>query len=83
MDAIGSTARFRESEWKLGWVIGGGIEYALSDTWSVNAEYLYADFGNIDGDSIFPPPANPNFTHNHEVDLTAQIVRAGISYRWN
>jgi len=27
-----------------GFVIGGGVEWALNDTWSVRSEYLYGDF---------------------------------------
>jgi opacity protein-like surface antigen len=29
----------------LGWVIGGGIEFALTQRWSTKLEYLYADIG--------------------------------------
>ena len=77
-----STVRFRDDDWKLGWVVGGGIEYALSESWSFNAEYLFMDFGKVDGDTTFPPPALPDLTQNHEVDLTAQIVRAGLSFHF-
>lgn len=28
----------------LGWTVGGGIEYALTDHWIVGADYLYHDF---------------------------------------
>jgi outer membrane immunogenic protein len=32
----------------LGWVAGGGLEYAITDNWTAGAEYLYHEF---DGDS--------------------------------
>ncbi len=32
----------------LGWVAGGGLEYAVTDNWSVGVEYLHYDF---DGDA--------------------------------
>lgn len=29
----------------LGWVLGGGLEYAMGGAWSLRAEYTYLDFG--------------------------------------
>ena len=29
-----------------GWTVGGGVEYALTNRWSVKGEYLYYDLGN-------------------------------------
>ena len=42
----------------------------LWSNWSVKLEYLYADLGTADG-----PGAST-------VDVTANIVRAGINYRF-
>ena len=36
------------SSTRLGWTVGGGIEGAIYDRWTVKVEYLYADYGNID-----------------------------------
>jgi outer membrane immunogenic protein len=33
---------------RLGWTVGGGIEGAVYDRWTVKVEYLYADYGSID-----------------------------------
>lgn len=30
----------------VGWVAGGGLEYALTDAWTIGAEFLHYDFGN-------------------------------------
>jgi outer membrane immunogenic protein len=75
-------ARFEDDDWKFGWVVGGGIEYALNESWSLNAEYLYLDFGEVVGESEIPPPAQAGFTHTHKADLTAQILRAGLSFHF-
>jgi opacity protein-like surface antigen/outer membrane protease len=34
------------SETKWGWTIGGGVEYAMTGSWSVKAEYDFLSFGN-------------------------------------
>lgn len=35
------------STWRAGWTAGGGVEGALSDRWTLKAEYLYADYGSF------------------------------------
>src|SRR5262249_51554105 len=35
------------SETKAGWVVGGGLEYALVKNWSIKAEYLFVKFGKV------------------------------------
>jgi outer membrane immunogenic protein len=35
----------RSSRVALGWVLGGGLEYAMGGAWSLRAEYTYLDFG--------------------------------------
>ena len=31
---------------QVGWTAGAGLEYALTDNWSVRAEYDYLGFGS-------------------------------------
>jgi high affinity Mn2+ porin len=33
---------------RLGWVVGGGVEYAFAPHWSLRLEYLYSQFGRAD-----------------------------------
>ena len=58
------------SDTVVGWTAGLGLEYMMWSNWSVKLEYLYADLGTADG------PASTS------VDITANIVRAGINYRF-
>ena len=50
-DAHGFEARssvFREcslSNTRVGWTVGGGIQYAVTNNWSVRAEYRYSNWG--------------------------------------
>jgi outer membrane immunogenic protein len=69
----------------VGWTVGGGAEWALNRHWSLRAEYLYLDFGKVTVNapvntpgSLFPDNNNLATT----VDLTAQIVRGGLNYKF-
>ena len=41
---------------KTGWTVGGGVEYALTNRWSVKGEYLYYDLGNETLTGVQTPP---------------------------
>jgi outer membrane immunogenic protein len=61
-----------------GWTIGGGLEYALFNNWSIRAEYRYADFGSA---TDYPFAAVPAAAVTHR--LTENTVRAGFSYKFD
>lgn len=75
---------------KVGWTIGGGVEAALWSNWSAKLEYLFVDFGSIAGTStnsispayaaFFGSSTNPFF---HSAELTANILRLGLNYKFN
>lgn len=54
---------------RLGWTVGGGVEYAVSDSISVKAEYLYANFGRF---NVGGTKATPDF----------HSVRLGVNFRF-
>ena len=61
-----------------GWTIGGGIEYLVSPSWSVKAEYQYYDFGKFD---LTPIAELPKLVINN--DLTVNTVKVGVNYHFN
>ncbi len=69
---------FNESSWdaktRTGWVVGAGVEYALTTNWSAKAEYLYMDFGKHHG---YTEDGDPYW-----YDDTAHILRLGVNYRF-
>jgi outer membrane immunogenic protein len=65
---------------RAGWTVGGGTEYAVTNNWSVRAEYRYADFGHV---TNFPFAAftNGRLSVNHH--LTENQVQVGFSYKFD
>jgi outer membrane immunogenic protein len=39
---------------RTGWTVGGGIEYAVTNNWSIGAEYRFTDFGTISREAVLP-----------------------------
>ena len=70
---IAGPALFDESHWHHGYVIGGGLEYAITSRFSAKAEYLYA---SLDKSSAF---SGVDATH---VALHQNIIRAGLNYHF-
>lgn len=68
----------------VGWVVGAGVEYALSANWSAKVEYLYADLGSNSVSSGYAQttPTAANFDIRHREDKTLSIVRAGLNYKF-
>jgi outer membrane immunogenic protein len=58
-----------DSDTRIGWTAGGGVEAALTDNISVKAEYLYVDLGEEE-------------INGTDVDVNAHTVRGGINYRF-
>jgi high affinity Mn2+ porin len=61
-------------QWRLGWVVGGGVDYALDKRWTARAEYLYTQLG-LTGFS-FAAPAR----YDSSYDL--HRVRVALSYHF-
>jgi outer membrane immunogenic protein len=72
---------------QAGWNLGAGAEYALMNNWSVNAEYMYTDFGNQKDTSnnltaFNPAIAFPTNVFSHSTRLSSNIVRVGMNYKF-
>jgi outer membrane immunogenic protein len=74
-----------------GWVAGGGVDFKVNagSHWSARAEYLHADFGSgitttSNNLTAFGPPVIPFPTNvfTHSADLTQNIFRAAVNYRF-
>lgn len=78
-DAIGFDSISRT---RAGWTVGGGIEYAITDNWSVRGEYRYADFGHYDDYLINSAPLGGGAAEGVHTHLTENRVQVGFSYKF-
>ena len=71
---IGSAAgSFSKNYSGVGWVAGAGVEYAVTDSLSIKAEYLYTNFGRFGvGAGALKTQATPDF----------HTVRIGVNFRF-
>ena len=75
-----ATAKDSEAKWSKGFTIGGGMEHALSDNFSVGVEYLYTKFGSTDH-FLTDGGANTGTAHMEYDDF--HTVRASANYRFS
>jgi len=77
-----------------GWVIGAGVENAISTAWSWKLEYLYMNFGTVTANltggagNCYGAPGACQFFAGPAVGtttakLTDSIVRLGLNYKFN
>jgi outer membrane immunogenic protein len=67
------------------WTLGGGVEYALNQQWSVKGEYLYVNLDSMSFSSVYGPSAfSPGtYTIQHNLSLSGlNIFRAGLNYHF-
>lgn len=57
---------------RTGWVMGGGVEYALTSNWSLKGEYSFASF---DEESLVFPNARSGVTQGYTRLLPRPVVR--------
>jgi outer membrane immunogenic protein len=82
-DYVGDAFRYPGSLSKnrLGWTVGGGMEFGLSSNMSLKAEYLYFDLGD---NTIIANPVAPNAPFQVQTvhDLNGHIIRLGLNIRF-
>ena len=64
----------------VGWALGGGLEYALTENVSTKIEYLLAQFGN--GGNFFGNADCPDVGFFGDHKNSIDIVRVGLNYRF-
>ncbi len=76
------------SDTRVGWTVGGGMEYAFVPNWTLRVEYLYFDLGDgsyAPGNLVgLRPNGVPRYTIASSVRTSANgnIVRVGLNYKF-
>ncbi|MBN8989084.1 MAG: porin family protein [Rhizobiales bacterium] len=71
---VSASATVAESQTRVGWTVGGGLEKKFAPNWSAKAEYLYMDFGSK---TYFGGTANAV-----DVRFRDHVGRVGINYQF-
>jgi len=73
------------SSHRAGWVVGAGIERMFGQHWIVRAEYLHVGLGTV-SNTLFLPATNcfggSPCGLSWSKDISQDIVRAGVSYKF-
>jgi outer membrane immunogenic protein len=66
----------------LGWTLGGGLEWAFTDNWTVRGEYLYVNFGSVNTSipSCAACATGSDITVTHK--YTESLARMGLNYKF-
>ncbi len=72
------------SQFKNGWIIGGGTEYMLTKNWTAKVEHLYCDLGSV---TLTETNPNPSFVYSSLLAMSntpvrGQIFRVGANYKF-
>ncbi|MGL5114776.1 MAG: outer membrane protein [Beijerinckiaceae bacterium] len=76
-----------KSDTRFGYTVGAGLEYALTQNWSIKGEYLYYDLGTVKqfaaGNGAVRGFAGLNgIDYASETKVRGNVVRAGVNYRF-
>lgn len=72
----GPATAFSMSNTRVGWTVGGGLEWAFAPQWSAKAEYLHVDLNKDPSIAVTPTTI---ITTGH---LTDDVARAGVNYHF-
>ena len=73
------------SSTRVGWTIGAGVEYAVTNNVTIGAEYLYVDLGSTHitaNPNSIASSALPNVYATAKINYNASIFRALVNYKF-
>ena len=70
------------SNTRVGWTVGGGVEWKFARNWSGKLEYLYMDLGNTSNTAFLPTVGAVGVGANITSRVTDNIIRAGVNYQF-
>ena len=65
------------NNFRVGYTVGGGLEYSFTPNWSIKAEYLFVDLGRGNNNNTY-------FGYNTSSQRAQfHVARMGVNYRFN
>jgi len=82
LDLADPTAHLKgsRSETKVGWTVGGGMQYALTDHWSARAQYQFVDLGSVGFDNQVSN--SPEFLAHQSGSLKEHHASVALIYKF-
>lgn len=65
---------------QVSFVVGGGLEYAVTNNWTVRGEAFYVDLGEDSFRYVNANPVIPVISTRNQLDFV--VVRAGVNYKF-
>ncbi|MFM5954546.1 MAG: outer membrane protein [Novosphingobium sp.] len=74
-------------KFRSGWVVGGGADIRVGSNWSIQPEFLHAEFGTltVPGGTITafsPAQSFPTNVFTHTMKLRTDVARVGLHYHF-
>jgi outer membrane immunogenic protein len=70
---VPAATAFRAGDTAVGWTLGGGLEFALTQKWSSKVEAMYYDLGSATYQLDAPV----------RISRTGTLARVGVNYHFN
>ncbi|MGY3585334.1 outer membrane immunogenic protein [Bradyrhizobium sp. USDA 4341] len=72
------------SDVRVGWTAGAGLEYAFANNWTLRGEYLYVDLGSSGATATFQgtDPLQSQIRYDASRESRFSVARAALSYRF-
>ena len=70
------------TETRVGWTVGAGVEGMITRNWTAKLEYLYMDLGRYDAGSFTLAPAS-TIGANVSSNFRDHILRVGLNYKFD
>jgi outer membrane immunogenic protein len=68
---------------KVGWAVGAGVETSVYQNWTAKLEYLYLDLGTVTGAvSPFIAPSGGVIVASYCSHITNNVLRVGLNYHF-
>jgi outer membrane immunogenic protein len=75
---------FSNTDTRVGYTVGAGIEGAIGGNWTARLEYLYVDLGHVSGTfgTTLTALGGGVITTSYNSHITDNILRAGVNYKF-